>query len=65
MQLLIVYSINVLLVVTVFPELSQFFQCFLQIIVGHYEDLGLYQGLRHYEEPGRYEKPGPYEDPRS
>ena len=33
MQLLIVYSVNVLLVVTAFPELAQFFQCFLQMIV--------------------------------
>ena len=32
-QLLIVYSLNVLLVVTAFSELTPFFQCFLQIIV--------------------------------
>ena len=32
MQLLIVYSVNVLLVLTAFSELAQFFQCFLQII---------------------------------
>ena len=33
MQLLIVYSANVLLVVTAFSELAQFFQSFLQMIV--------------------------------
>ena len=32
MQLLVVYSVNVLLVVTAFSELAQFFQCFLQMI---------------------------------
>ena len=32
-QLLIVYSFNVLLVVTAFSEFAQFFQCFLQMIV--------------------------------
>ena len=33
MHLLIAYSVNVLLVVTAFSELAQFFQCFLQTIV--------------------------------
>ena len=33
MQLLIVYSVTFLLVVTAFYELAQFFQCFLQMIV--------------------------------
>ena len=32
-QLLIVYSVNVLLVVTDFSEFAQFFQCFLQMVV--------------------------------
>ena len=39
MQLLIVYSVNVLLVVAAFSELAQFFQCFLQMIVGSFEYL--------------------------
>ena len=34
-QLLIVYSVNVLLVVTGFSQLAQLFQYFLQIIVEH------------------------------
>ena len=33
MQLLIAYSVNVLLIVTAFSELAQFFPCFLQMIV--------------------------------
>ena len=32
-QLLLVYSVNVLLVVTALSELTQFVQCFLQMIV--------------------------------
>ena len=41
MQLLIVYSVNVLLVVTAFSELAQIFQCFLQMIVDdHLHDPG-------------------------
>ena len=34
-QFLIVYSVTVLLVVTAFSELAQFFQCFLQMIVAY------------------------------
>ena len=36
MQLLIVYSVNSLLVVTAFSELAQYFQYFLQMIVASF-----------------------------
>ena len=32
-QLLLVYSVNILLMVTALSELAQFVQCFLQMIV--------------------------------